>query len=87
MAALGLSAVLATSATAFAVLKWAGAAYLLYLGVQTLRSAGGSFVSNVSSQEAPNARQVFRQGLLVSLLNPKVAVFFLAFLPASDLKT
>ncbi len=80
MAALGLSAVLATSALAFSVVKWAGAAYLVWLGIRALRSPGGSFVA----QGAPRTRSiatVYRQGILVSLLNPKVAVFFLAFLP------
>ena len=82
LAALGLSAVLATSATAFALVKWLGAAYLLYLGVQALRSSGGAFVGDVgSSDSAPQYFSIFRQGLWVSLLNPKVAVFFLAFLP------
>jgi threonine/homoserine/homoserine lactone efflux protein len=80
MAALGLSAVLVASATAFTVVKWAGAAYLVWLGVSALRSQGGRFVAEsgrVSSRLLP----VFRQGVLVALLNPKVAVFFLAFLP------
>lgn len=82
LAALGLSAVLATSATAFALVKWLGAAYLLYLGVQALRSSGGAFVGDLDSPEcAPRLLVIFRQGLWVSLLNPKVAVFFLAFLP------
>ena len=82
LAALGLSAVLATSATAFALVKWLGAAYLLYLGVQALRSSGGAFVGDLDSPErAPRLLAIFRQGLWVSLLNPKVAVFFLAFLP------
>lgn len=82
LAALGLSAVIATSTTAFALVKWLGAAYLLYLGVQALRSSGGAFVGDLDSPEcAPRLLVIFRQGLWVSLLNPKVAVFFLAFLP------
>ena len=77
-AAVGLSALVASSATAFSILKYAGAAYLVFLGIQKLRSRG-----EVSLAELPrdaNAR-LFRQGLVVSALNPKVAVFFLAFVP------
>lgn len=80
MAAVGLSAILATSAVAFSVVKWVGAAYLVWLGIKALRSGGGSFVSD---QETANDRlmPVFRQGILIAVLNPKVAIFFLAFLP------
>lgn len=79
-AALGLSAILMTSATAFSTVKWVGAAYLVWLGIQSLRSKGTSLQSN---DQAPtlNLTKTFRQGIFVSLLNPKVAVFFLAFLP------
>jgi len=80
MAAAGLSVVLATSAFAFSVVKWVGAAYLIWLGISAFRSGGGSFVSketNGSLQFFP----IYKQGALVGLLNPKVAVFFLAFLP------
>ena len=80
MAALGLSAILAASATAFSVVKWAGAAYLIWLGIKALRSAGGSFATDFGEARAAG-RRIFRQGILVSVLNPKVAVFFLAFLP------
>ncbi|TCL70218.1 LysE family translocator [Rhizobium sp. BK251] len=80
MAAVGLSAILAASALAFSVVKWVGAAYLIWLGIKALRSRGeGAWID-----EARNERrltQVFRQGIFVSLLNPKVAIFFLAFLP------
>ena len=80
MAAAGLSAILATSALAFLVVKWLGAAYLIWLGVKAIHSGGGSFVSdNVKS--SPDFLPIYRQGALVGLLNPKVAVFFLAFLP------
>ncbi|MCG8618092.1 MAG: LysE family translocator [Desulfobacterales bacterium] len=79
-AALGLSAVLATSATAFSFVKWAGAAYLIWLGIQALRSEGSiGQASEFSKSKGPAG--VFRQGVMVSVLNPKVAVFFLAFLP------
>lgn len=79
LAAAGLSAILATSAVAFSVVKWAGAAYLIWLGIAALRAGGGSFVSD--SQTGGVTRPVFRQGVVVALLNPKVAIFFLAFLP------
>lgn len=80
MAAAGLSAILATSALAFSVVKWVGAAYLIWLGVKMLLSKGDSFISNGAGRDA-KAQSVYWQGVLVSALNPKVAVFFLAFLP------
>ena len=78
-AALGLSALLASSATAFSVVKYAGAAYLCWLGVQKLRGADPAGFSD----ELPQRSQahLFRQGLIVNVLNPKTAIFFLAFLP------
>ncbi len=80
MAAAGLSVILATSALAFSVVKWAGAAYLIWLGIAALRSNGGSFVSdNVKTN--PAFFPIYKQGVMVGLLNPKVAIFFLAFLP------
>src|SRR3954451_19215472 len=80
-AAIGLSALLMTSAAAFAVLKLAGAAYLLFTGVQMLLSRPGP-VADVTVQEgAVPLRRVFWQGVLTNALNPKVALFFLAFLP------
>lgn len=79
-AALGLSAILATSAVAFSVVKWVGAAYLIYLGIQALRSKGTQLPAK--GQAAPlSLIKIFKQGVLVSVLNPKVAIFFLAFLP------
>lgn len=80
MAAAGLSAILASSATAFSVVKWAGAAYLLYLGIKALRSDGSGFIAE-STVSSPSAFPIFKQGIIVALLNPKVAIFFLAFLP------
>ena len=84
-AALGVGALLATSATAFAVLKWAGAAYLMWMGVKLLLAKGGgsSIVPAGVSAEvvAVNLWRVFRQGFLTNVLNPKVALFFLAFVP------
>lgn len=82
LAAFGLSAVVAASALAFSLVKWAGAAYLVFIGVQALRSRGASLPE---SGALPGKLQpfwpVFRQGMLIDLLNPKVAIFFLAFLP------
>lgn len=79
-AALGLSAILATSALAFSVVKWAGAAYLVWFGIQALRSQGTNI--SVNGQVTPKGlMKIFKQGVLVSVLNPKVAIFFLAFLP------
>lgn len=80
LAAFGLSAILAASAIAFSTVKWVGAIYLVWLGVQALRSKGeGGFVR--AAGETLGRRRIYRQGVLVSLLNPKVAIFFLAFLP------
>jgi len=79
-AAIGLSAILARSAAAFSLVKYAGAAYLVYLGVGALLSKE-EFAP--SAEEAPTARlwSFFFRGMTMNLLNPKVAVFFLAFLP------
>ena len=79
-AAAGLSALIAASASAFAAVKWIGVAYLFWLGIKALRSRGGSFVGAETARMVP-LRRVFGQGVLVNLLNPKVAIFFLAFLP------
>jgi threonine/homoserine/homoserine lactone efflux protein len=80
MAAVGLSAVLATSALAFSIVKWVGAAYLIWLGINMLLSKGDQFVS-ADNPGNKNLSAVYWQGVLVSALNPKVAIFFLAFLP------
>ncbi|WP_321370224.1 LysE family translocator [uncultured Desulfuromusa sp.] len=80
-AALGLSAILATSALAFSLVKYIGAAYLVFLGIQALRSKGISFEMPVVSGSEVTAWKAFRQGALVDILNPKVAIFFMAFLP------
>ena len=81
-AAFGLSAILATSAEAFIVVKLVGAAYLVYLGVKMLLEPPAAPMPGV---EAPAAREsawpIYRAALLTNVLNPKVALFFLAFLP------
>lgn len=85
-AALGVGALLAASATAFTVLKWLGAGYLFYVGIKLLLSrsdgtllplAGGNFATAVP----PNVWRVFLGGFWTNALNPKVAIFFLAFVP------
>jgi len=80
-AALGISAILATSALAFAVVKYVGAVYLLYLGIQALRSAGAGMQLDARTVPRTTAWQAYRQGILVDILNPKAAIFFMAFLP------
>jgi threonine/homoserine/homoserine lactone efflux protein len=78
-AAVGLSALLVSSATAFGVVKYLGAAYLIYLGIQKFRNPE----SLASSPDAPRTTltRVFTQGIVVNVLNPKTALFFFAFLP------
>ena len=78
-AALGVSAVLASSVVAFGVVKYAGAAYLIWLGVRALRRPD----EPVPEGAAPprSLRRIYAQGVVVNVLNPKTALFFLAFLP------
>lgn len=76
----GLSALLATSAWAFTVIKWAGAAYLLYLGVSALCRRSGVLQVD-TTRPAVTDRQCFWQGFWSDVLNPKVAIFYLALLP------
>jgi RhtB (resistance to homoserine/threonine) family protein len=84
-AALGVSALLAASVTAFTVLKWIGAAYLFWIGAKLLFSRTQSAPTNLKSladeQEAQPLSKVFYGGFLTNALNPKVAIFFLAFVP------
>lgn len=79
-AVFGISAVLMQSATAFQLVKWAGALYLIYLGIQALRSPGGPLRVDYNAPATP-LWALFRQGVITNVLNPKVAIFFLAFLP------
>ena len=87
-AALGLSALLSTSAAAFTVVKWVGAAYIIYVGIGMLRARLRGEADAQADQATVNAaaarlpyRKIFFQGFLTNVLNPKVALFFLAFVP------
>jgi threonine/homoserine/homoserine lactone efflux protein len=80
-AALGLSALLATSAYAFMAVKFAGAAYLIYIGVRALLTRANGLPGNDTGLAADGRWPAFRQGVLSNLLNPKVALFFLALMP------
>jgi threonine/homoserine/homoserine lactone efflux protein len=82
-AALGLSALLAGSPTAFGLLRWVGAAYLVWLGLGLLRAGAGDGTSSTATTKAAVASgwRLFTQGFLTNALNPKVALFFLAFVP------
>jgi threonine/homoserine/homoserine lactone efflux protein len=77
-AALGISAIFATSALAFSIVKYAGAAYLLYLAYLTIRSSGAV---RLGKADVRPALALFQRGFIMNVLNPKVALFFLAFLP------
>jgi threonine/homoserine/homoserine lactone efflux protein len=78
-ATLGLSAILASSAVAFSVVKWLGAAYLVWLGLK--RIFGPDEGENEVAVEPARLPRVFSQGVIVNTLNPKTTLFFLAFLP------
>jgi threonine/homoserine/homoserine lactone efflux protein len=81
-AAIGLSALLAASSMAFMLVKWAGAAYLCFIGVKMLLARAPMPAATAANKsDAISMRQVFVQGALSNALNPKVALFFLAFLP------
>lgn len=86
----GMGAVLAASATLYTAVKWAGAAYLVWLGVKMWREAGGAEAgrglarrapTRALARPAPTRARMFRQAFLVTLLNPKALVFFVAFAP------
>ena len=78
-AAIGLAALFAVSSLAFTVVKYAGAAYLIWLGIRALRAPGAG--SGETRFGTASLRRIFRDGFLVALLNPKTAIFFAAFLP------
>jgi len=79
MAVIGLSAIIATSAVAFSVIKWLGVFYLVWLGIQAFSSNNGA--KTKEKQLPTSSRSVFLQGMFISALNPQVAIFFMAFLP------
>lgn len=80
-AALGISAVLMSSALAFSIVKYLGAAYLIYLGIKTLWQRNPQSTEKDISFEAQPLRSIFWQGIVVNVLNPKTALFFFAFIP------
>ncbi len=80
-AALGLAALFAVSSAAFTVVKWAGAAYLVYLGLRMWRATPAPAADGTKASQAQPLARVFRDGFVVALLNPKTTLFFAAFLP------
>ena len=80
-AMLGLAAVLHTSALAFAALKWCGVVYLLYMAWQALRETGALSIDTRPAASARSSRRVIVTAILINILNPKLSIFFLAFLP------
>jgi threonine/homoserine/homoserine lactone efflux protein len=80
-AALGLAALFAVSSLAFTVVKYLGAAYLIYMGIQALRAPASSGDAETPAPQPQCMTTIFRDGFLVALLNPKTAIFFAAFLP------
>lgn len=79
LASLGLSIILAQSIVAFNIVKYVGAAYLIYLGIKALLSTSDKF--DLNKAKTDNMLKIYLQGMITNLLNPKVALFFLAFLP------
>ncbi len=80
-AAFGLSLILSTSAVAFFLVKWAGALYLIFLGIRALTSTTPAFEARVSRFTHKDLITIYKQGVITNVLNPKVALFFLSFLP------
>ena len=78
-AAFGLAAIIATSATAFSVIKWLGVAYLIYIGIQLIRSRDD--VNDVDANQSGQAFRLYRQGFVTSMANPFAVVFFGALFP------
>ena len=83
LAVIGVGAILAASPVAFTALKWAGGAYLIWLGTQALRHAGAVRIDGSSNNQAPaeSLHRTFSKGLVANAINPKVVLFFLSFLP------
>jgi threonine/homoserine/homoserine lactone efflux protein len=80
LAALGLSVILAKSALAFNIIKYLGAVYLVYLGIRSFMSKSSLLIQN-GDNEKSSFKNIYFQGIITNVLNPKVALFFLAFLP------
>ncbi|MBA3013285.1 MAG: LysE family translocator [Proteobacteria bacterium] len=80
-AAFGLSLILSASARAFALIKWAGALYLIFLGIKTLMDKTTAFETIQARFTKGDLIKIYRQGVITNVLNPKVALFFLSFLP------
>ncbi|AKG73551.1 LysE family translocator [Salinicoccus halodurans] len=78
-ATIGLSAIIYHSTLAFNIVKYAGATYLLYLAYKSFRDKGGKF--DLKTEDSLNYRALYKRGIIMNLLNPKVALFFLAFFP------
>lgn len=80
-AAVGLSAMLASSAAMFNVVKYLGAAYLVFLGLKSFKAGSGNFVFKRDDEHGTSIYRAYFSGILIDVLNPKVAIFFMAFLP------
>lgn len=80
-AACGLSIILVNSAVAFHIVKYAGACYLIYLGIMAFRQVGRGMGDKIKAAQPVSRRSIYLSGVLTNVLNPKVALFFLAFLP------
>ncbi len=81
LASIGLSAILVSSELAFTFIKYIGATYLIYLAYKSFKSAGTSLHIEHSKKTKESPWKAFKQGMLIDILNPKVAIFFMAFLP------
>jgi threonine/homoserine/homoserine lactone efflux protein len=81
LAALGVSALVAASPAAFTALKWVGGAYLIWLGLKALRTAGRNTLASGTGAPAESWRVLFLRGMVANVINPKVVLFFLSFLP------
>lgn len=81
LAVMGVSALVAASPAAFMALKWAGGAYLIWLGVKSLRTAGASAPVSVGEDALASSRELFFKGMVANTINPKVVLFFLSFVP------
>ena len=80
-AILGISAIIAASSVAFSILKWCGALYLFYIGLQALMSRESPIIKADNQSEGRSLRAIFWQGFISDALNPKVAIFFISLLP------